>query len=286
MIIGCGDVAKRALPWLARRFRVYALVRNAADDTAVRRLGAIPLRGDLDKPATLRRLAGVAHCVLHTAPPQDRGSRDRRTRKLLAILAIRASLPQRISYVSTSGVYGDCMGQQVDETRAAQPATPRAQRRVDAERVLRDFGIRCRCAVTILRAPGIYAADRLPVARLRRGDPVLAHEDDVYTNHINAADLARLAGFALFRARGGRVFNASDDTDMRMGDYLDMVADTLGMAHPPRLGRAAAAQRLSPLSLSFMSESRRLINDRVKRELRIQLLFPRVKDGLLAVAKC
>lgn len=283
LIIGCGDVAKRAVPWLARRFRVYALVRSAADDAAIRNLGAVPLRGDLDKPATLRRLAGIAHCVLHAAPPADRGSRDKRTRRLLAALATRSSLPQRISYISTSGVYGDCMGSRVDETWFVHPVSQRAQRRVDAERVLRSFGIRSNCGVAILRAPGIYAADRLPIDRLRRGDPVLVREDDVFTNHIHAEDLARLAGIALFRAGGGRVFNASDDTDLRMGDYFDLVADRLGLAHPPRVRRALAAERISPMALSFMSESRRLVNKRIKRELRIGLRFPRVEDGLRAV---
>lgn len=282
LIIGCGDVAKRALPWLAQRFRVYALVRNADDKAIVRSLGAIPLRGDLDVPGTLRRLAGIAHCVLHAAPPPEGGAGDRRTRHLLAALSTRASLPQRISYISTSGVYGDCMGERVSETRPARPATARARRRVDAEAALREFGIRSGCAVAILRAPGIYAAERLPSDRLRRGDPVLAVEDDVFTNHIHATDLARLAGMALFRARGGRVFNASDDSDLTMGDYFDLVADGLGLPHPPRVRRAAAAERLSPLTLSFMSESRRLINDRFKRELRIKLRFPQVRDGLRA----
>lgn len=283
LIIGCGDVAKRALPWLARRFRVYALVRDAADDATIRSLGAVPLRGDLDKPATLHRMAGIAHCVLHSAPPSDSGSRDERTRRLLAALATRLSLPQRISYISTSGVYGDCMGEWIDETKSTRPATPRAQRRVDAERVLRDFGIRSRCGVVILRAPGIYAADRLPIDRLRRRDPVLVSDDDVFTNHIHAADLARLTGIALFRARGGRVLNASDDTDLRMGDYFDLVADTVGLPHPPRIRRALAVEQLSPMTMSFMTESRRLVNNRIKREFRIGLRFPQVRDGLGAV---
>ena len=270
------------MPWLAQRFRVYALVRTADDKAIVRSLGATPLRGDLDSPSTLRRLAGIAHCVLHAAPPQESGAGDQRTRHLLAALSTRSSLPQRISYISTSGVYGDCMGERVPETRPVRPATARARRRMDAETALREFGIRSRCAVAILRARGIYAADRLPIDRLRRGDPVLAVEDDVFTNHIHATDLARLAGMGLFRARGGRVFNAGDDSDLRMGDYFDLVADGFGLARPPRVRRAAAAECLTPLTLSFMSESRRLINDRFKRELRIKLRFPQVRDGLRA----
>ena len=280
LIIGYGDVAQRAIPWLVERFRVYALVRNASDKVLARKSGAIPLFADLDRPNSLRRLAGIAHCILHTAPPPEQGSRDARTRRLVAALSSRSSLPQRISYISTTGVYGNCMGDAVPETRPVRPATARARRRVDAESVLRRFGARHGCGVVILRAPGIYAADRLPIERLKRGDPVLAPKDDVFTNHIHADDLARLAGFALFRAGPGRVFNACDDTALRMGDYFDQVADALKLPRPPRVERSEAAGRLSAMTLSFMSESRRILNARVKRELRTSLRYPTIADGL------
>ncbi len=134
--------------------------------------------------------------------------------------------------------------------------------------------------VAILRAPGIYAADRLPLDRLQRGDPVLTDDDDVFTNHIHAEDLARLACLALFRAPAGRVYNATDDSDLKMGDYFDAVADAFGLPRPPRLPRGEIAQRLSPLTLSFMSESRRLDNRRLKRELCAGLRYPTIADGL------
>lgn len=280
LIIGYGDVAKRAMPWLARRFRVYAVVRNASDQALARKLGAVPLRADLDRPNSLRRLAGIAHCILHAAPPPEQGDHDGRMRRLVAALSCGSSLPQRISYISTTGVYGDCMGDAVPETRPVRPTSTRARRRVDAESVLRRFGARHGCNVAILRAPGIYAADRLPVERLKRGDPVLARQDDVFTNHIHADDLAQLAALALFRAGSGRVFNASDDTVLQMGDYFDQVADALNLPRPPRVERSEMAGRLSPLALSFMSESRRIVNARMKRELRIRLRYPTVADGL------
>jgi len=280
LILGYGDVAKRAMPWLTKRFRVYAVVRNASDKAIARKMGAVPLFADLDRPNSLRRLAGVAHCILHTAPPPEQNSRDGRTRRLVAALSFRSSLPQRISYISTTGVYGDCMGEAVPETRPVRAATARARRRVDAESVLRRFGGRHGCGVAILRAPGIYAADRLPVERLKRGDPVLARQDDVFTNHIHADDLARLAGLALFRAGSGRVFNACDDSALRMGDYFDQVADALNLPRPPRVERSEAVGRLSPMTLSFMSESRRILNARVKRELRVRLRYPTITDGL------
>ena len=283
LIVGSGDVARRIIPWLARRFLVRALVRRPEERDALRALGATPIVADLDRPVSLARLAGIADYVLHCAPPPGEGQDDPRTRRLLAALMQRASLPRRLVYISTTGVYGDCAGAWLDETRPLRPASARAVRRVAAENRLRRFGCRSGCRVSVLRAPGIYDAEaRLPLARLRKGEPVLAPEDDVFTNHIHADDLARLLALALFRGRPNRVYNASDDSQLRMGEYFDLVADAVGLPRPPRLPRAALSERLSALTLSFMSESRRLDNGRIKRELRARLLFPCVADALAA----
>lgn len=286
LIVGSGDVARRALPWLTRRFRVLALVRQAEAAAELRALGAVPIVADLDDRRSLYRLAGIAEAVLHFAPPPQSGAGDPRMARLLAALASRRSLPQGLVYISTTGVYGDCGGVRVDETRPCNAQTARGRRRVDAEQRLRGFGRRNQVRVALLRAPGIYAADRLPLDRLRRADPVLASEDDVHTNHIHADDLARIACLALYRALPGRAYNASDDSGLRMGDYFDAVADHFGLARPPRMARAQIAETLSPLTLSFMSESRRLDNRRLKRELRLRLLYPTVADGLRAVVAC
>jgi len=285
LIVGSGDVARRALSRLQPRIadgrlRVFALVRRPEAAAALRASGALPVLADLDAPRSLHRLAGLAPTLIHCAPPNDSGSRDRRSRNLLAALA-RRSAPQHLVYVSTSGVYGDCAGAEVDETRPLQARTARAQRRVDAETRLRAFARAQGSALAILRAPGIYAADRLPLARLERQDPVLLREEDVFTNHIHADDLARMALVASTRSRH-RIFNASDDSTLRMGDYYDQVADAFGLARPPRLPRAVLAGHLSALTLSFMAESRRLVNRRAKRELRFRFLYPTTADGLAA----
>ena len=282
LIVGSGDVARRALPWLLRRFRVFALVRQPEAAVELRALGAVPVVGDLDDRQSLRRLAGIADAVLHFAPPPQTGEGDPRMARLLAALAGRKSLPQGVVYISTTGVYGDCAGARVDETRPCRAQTARGRRRVDAERRLRVFGRRNRVRVALLRAPGIYAADRLPLERLRRGDPVLAAAEDVHTNHIHAEDLARIACLALFRAGPGRAYNASDDSALRMGEYFDAVAERFDLPRPPRMARAEIVRHLSPLTLSFMSESRRLDNRRLKRELRLRLRYPTVADGLRA----
>ncbi len=284
LIVGCGDIGLRVLKMLRGRWRVLALTSSPQRRVALRQAGALPLLGDLDDAATLGRLGGLPDAVLHLAPPPAQGDCDTRTQHLVSALA-RGGRVRRIVYASTSGVYGDCGGARVDETRRLRPSTPRAQRRADAEARLRHFGRRAGVAVSLLRVPGIYAADRPgghPRERLNRGTPVLSASDDVYTNHIHADDLARACLAALHRALPQRAVNVCDDSALRMGDYFDLAADLCGLPRPPRIDRAQAHSALSPLQLSFMSESRRLDNRRLKRELRLSLRYRTVADGLRA----
>lgn len=283
LIIGCGDVASRAIPLLARRYRIYALVRNPDRYEGLRALGVRPVPGDLDDRASLERIAGLADAVLYFAPPANSGTCDMRTRRLLAALSHRKP-PERLVYVSTSGVYGDCRGALVSETHPLGPQTARAQRRADAERQVRGWARRNRVQASILRVPGIYAADRLPLERLQQGMPCIADGEDGYTNHIHADDLARIAVAALSLGKACRVYHASDDSRMKMGAYLDAVADACGLPRPLRVSRTEGRRMLPEVLLSFMNESRRLTNARMKRELRVRLRYPTVA-GLLAEMK-
>lgn len=282
LIIGCGDVALRMLPLLRGRYRVYALSHSPERLGLLRGLGVVPVRGDLDDPPSLDAIAGLAQDVVHFAPPPGSGDRDTRTRHLIAALARGRSLPQQLVYISTSGVYGDCSGALVAETRPARPQTDRARRRADAEQRLREWGVRSVVRISILRVPGIYAADRLPLARLRKGTPALQPQDDAYVNHVHADDLARIVVAALFRAHPNRSYNAADDAPQKMGDYFDLVADRFGLPRPPRVSRAEADIVIPQSLLSFMGESRRLTNHRLKRELRARLRYPTVQHGIEA----
>lgn len=282
LIVGCGDVGLRVLKLLRGRWRVLALSSSPDRLPALRNAGAVPLLGNLDDARTLGRLAGLADAVLHLAPPPGQGAEDPRTAHLLQALALR-SLPRRVVYGSTTGVYGDCSGARFDESRAVAPATDRARRRVDAEARLRWAGRALDLRVSVLRIPGIYAKDREggdPRDRVRRGAAVLVPQHDVYTNHIHADDLARACVAALWRGAPQRVYHVCDDSEATMGAHYDAVADASGLARPPRITRETASSTLSPMQLSFMGESRRLVNHRMKTELRVHLRYPTVLDAL------
>jgi nucleoside-diphosphate-sugar epimerase len=284
LIAGCGDVATRLIPLLQGRYRLYALLRDPARCAVWRARGVTPILADLDHPRSLRRLAGLAEIVLHLAPPPAQGEGDARTRALLAALSRRAP-PTRFIYVSTSGVYGDCRGARVDETRPLHPQTARAERRVAAERMVRDWAARHGVRASVLRVPGLYAQDRLPLERLRAGTPAILDAEDGYTNHLHADDLARSLVAALRYGQPNRLYHASDDSELKMGAYFDAVADACGLPRPPRLGRAEVERLLPPGLLSFMRESRRLDNRRLKRELKLRLRYPTVGDTLRTLSR-
>ncbi|MFY8017227.1 MAG: SDR family oxidoreductase [Inhella sp.] len=273
LIVGCGDVGQRLLRLLPKPYRPWVLSRRPA--SSWNGLKVRPIAGDLDEPKSLARLAGCFDAVLHLAPPQGQGATDERTRALIAALS-RSAPPRRFVYVSTTGVYGDCQGRHIDETEPLHAQTPRALRRVDAEQQLRLWARREGVRLSILRAPGIYAADREghPRERLLAGRPLLRPEDDVFTNHIHADDLARACWRALWRGAPLRTYNVVDDSERRMGEHFDKAADVLGLPRAPRRSRTELAEQLSPMQLSFMGESRRIGNARLKRELGLRLRYP------------
>ena len=284
LIVGCGDIGMRVASRLAGKVRLLALTSNPGRQGQLRRLGIQPLVGNLDQPDSLRRLAGVATRVVHLAPPPGEGWGDPRTHALVSALRRRRP-PAVLVYGSTSGVYGDCVGALATETRPPRAGTQRAGRRLDAERAVRFLGRSSGVRSSILRIPGIYAPDRpggTPRTRLQKATPVLLAQDDVYTNHIHADDLARACIAALWRGRPQRVYNVNDDTQLKMGDYFDLAADLYGLPRPPRVARSTAHNELSLMLLSFMGESRRMDNTRMKRELRLALLHSTVATGLLA----
>lgn len=318
LIVGCGDVGLRFLRQhqhllQSGQLRVFVLTSSASRVAPLRALGAVPILGNLDHAPSLRRLSGLAQRVLMLAPPAAQlaaptaqqhfkkmsysgrfnGQKPQKDYKnpvfdprsaALQIALRRGLAPQQTVYASTSGVYGDCAGAYINETQAPRPQTDRAARRLGAERIWRASGL----PISVLRIPGIYALDRkdgTPATRLAKGTPVLASADDVFTNHIHADDLARACQLALWRGKPQRIYHASDDSQLKMGDYFDLAADLLGLPYPPRLPRLALAQVLSPVQMSFLAESRRLCNTRLKTELGLALHYPTPLQGLQALTK-
>lgn len=284
LIIGCGDIGLRVAKQLSRSHHVFALTSQQSRFQELREVGATPILGNLDQPESLWRLAGLAQTVIHLAPPQNSGNRDCRTRNLTRILAQGSNAVRRLIYISTTGVYGDHRGAKVSEITPVNPQSERAKRRVDAERVLRLWGPANGLAVIILRVPGIYAVDRLPIERLESQTPALVAEEDAYSNHIHSDDLARLVIAAVYHGKPQRVINACDGGETKMGDYFDEVAYAFGLPRPSQLPGYELQKIVSPMLWSFIRESRRVTNARLP-ELKIPLRYPSAGHFLKTISK-
>lgn len=244
------------------------------------RHGITALRADLDTGEGLEDIPLAGAQVLHSVPPPNIGRVDPRTRHFVDLC--RRSPPSRIVYISTTGVYGDHQGDFVDEHTPAAPATERAHRRFDAERALLEFLDETGVPVIILRAPGIYGPGRLPLARIQAGEPVIDASESGPGNRIHRDDLARLCVAALEHGVAGRVYNAGDGDHRSMTEFTLAVARAAGLPAPPSIPLAEAERRLSPAMMSFIRESRVVRADRALAELRLELLYPRMEDGIRA----
>lgn len=277
LIVGCGDTGIRvAARAVAAGERVTGVVRSADSAKRVRAVGAHALIADLDQP----RIAALPDCdrLFYFAPPQREGDTDTRMPRVLNAMG---RPPAHSVYISTSGVYGDCDGEWVDEDRPVNAESARAMRRVDAERQM----IAWCDHTTILRAPGIYGPNRLPLGRLRDGTPILDDVDGGWSNRIHIDDLAEIAWQAGLHRWAHRVYNATDGHPSRLGAYYDTLAELMGVASPPRISWAEAQEQFSAMRLSFLRESRRLDNRRLLTDSGLQLMFADFRDGLAASIK-
>jgi nucleoside-diphosphate-sugar epimerase len=278
LILGCGDIGRRvAHTCRAAGARVTGLVRSAQSATQLRELGVEALQVDLDQPLPALPSRGAE--LYYFAPPPSSGDTDPRLSRVLAALE-RDGLPQRIVYIGTSAVYGDCGGAWIDEDAPLRPDTARGRRRLDAERQLLAWSERSTIPVVILRVPGIYGPGRLPLERLQQGLPLLREDQCPYTNRIHADDLATACLAAMARGTPGAAYNASDGHPSNMVDYFNRIADRAGLPRPPTLEREEAERQLTPGMLGYMRESKRLRNERMLRELGVELQYPDLETGL------
>ena len=282
LIVGCGYVGERvARAEQVVGARVIALVRSADGAARLAAQGIECLRADLDDRASLTALptAQASLYYFYFAPPPSSGVTDTRLENFLAAIE---QPPAQVVLISTTGVYGDCQGEWVTEDRPPHPVADRAWRRLDAEQRLRTWGQAHDVPVAILRVPGIYGPERLPVARLQAGEPVLREAESPWSNRVHVDDLVRacLAARAR-RARG--VYNISDGHPSTMTDYFNRVADALGLPRPPQITRAQASTELSDGMRSYLAESKRLDNRRMREELGVE---PRYADLARGLAAC
>ncbi|WP_139558684.1 SDR family oxidoreductase [Methylotetracoccus oryzae] len=282
MIVGCGYVGRRvAALEHAQGNTVICLSRTEHTCNGLRNLGYRVVAADLDVPASIDIQGSSPDILYYFAPPPNSGTTDPRLGAFLERIASQRA-PERLVYISTSGVYGNCDGNWVDESHPANPQSDRAVRRWSAEQNVQAWCAERGVRAVILRVPGIYGPGRLPVDRLRQGLPVVRREQSPFSNRIHVDDLAAICVAAGHVPSACDVYNVSDGQPTTMTDYFLKAADALDLPHPPEISMAEARERFSPAMLSFLEESRRLDNRKMLVELGIQLRYGELERGLTA----
>lgn len=284
LIIGCGYIGRRlGARYAAAGRRVTGIVKSRESAALLKEADIKAVVLDLDSRDAVLPLNGEQR-IFYLAPPPSNSQGDPRLKRVLDQLKGKGE-GRRIVYASTTGVYGDCQGDWVDEKRKPKAGTDRAKRRLDAERQLlrwRDLG----CGeVVILRVAGIYGPGRLPLAHLRQGRPILRPDEAPLGNRVHADDLVTVCEAAMERGKDGRVYNVSDGKPGTMTDYYETVARLAGLPAPRLVGPAEARDLLPAGLLSFLTESRRLDNTRMLKELGVALKYPSMEDGVRASLK-
>jgi len=280
LIAGCGYLGQRIAARARQRGEdVVCLVRTAQSVQRLSTAGFAAYPLDLDGDIVVVEEARQQDRVFYFAPPPPRGTVDSRIARFLDALDGR---PRRVVYVSTTGVYGNCLGEWVDETRPPNPQVDRALRRFDAEQRLLHWREASGGEVVILRVAGIYGPGKLPLQRLRDRVPMIAAADAPWTNRVHIDDLVRVAEAAMLQGGDGEVYNVSDGNPGNMRDYFDRVADAFALPRAPVVTLADAGDRLSPGMLSYLAESRRLDNRKMLDAFGLELDYPDLATGLQA----
>lgn len=281
-IIGTGDIGLRVARELVNRLhRVQGTVHFIEGVPVLESAGIQAVVANFDYLEDIPEISLSGHRLFYFMPPQGGGSSDYRMSNFCRKLSAD-NCPARIVYASTSGVYGDCGDQLVTEETPLNPQTSRAKRRVSAEDQLREQARILNFDLIILRVTGIYGPGRLPLSQLKKGHEVLRPEDAPRTNRIHSLDLVQICLAAMEKGEHGDIFNVCDGEESSMSDYFTAVAKLYDLPLPQQLSRVEAEQKMNPLTLSFLKESRRMSNCKMLEKLGIELRYPNLEEGLKA----
>jgi nucleoside-diphosphate-sugar epimerase len=221
-----------------------------------------------------------ANAILVSVPPRENGDP---VLKHFAETIVAAPHLRSIVYLSTIGVYGDHKGEWVDETTKPAPVSERSRERLAAEQEWIALGRRAEKAVVILRLAGIYGPGQNAFTQIKNGRAKRIDKPGQYFNRIHVADIAQAIDAAFARSANG-VLNVTDDKPTAQGVPIAFAAELLGVEPPPQIPFAEAAKGMTEMALSFYGESKRVRNDRLKRELNVTLRYPTFREGLHALS--
>lgn len=281
-IAGCGYIGERiARTYLESGRDVICLVRSPENGSRLESAGCTTVIATLDDPTTIPILNLTDSVLFYLAPPPGGGIADSRARNFIARIA-ESGKPLKIIYMSATSVYSGSGGDAITEESPTSPDSAMGKRRLDAESAFKEYGATHAVPVVILRVSGIYGPGRLPLMQISQGQPLLNEDESGPSNRIHADDLTTVTIAAAEKGMAGDIFNISDGHPSSMTSYFNACADILGFPRQPQVTMDEAHKVMSPLMLSYVSQSRIIDNSRMLERLGVKLRYADLSEGLAA----
>ena len=260
VVVGVGYVGKRLVERLANDSTIATAVELG-------RSSSLNLDTDTSLPIDL----AAPYRVLYTVPPSPDHDDDVRLKNFLEMLL---QAPDSFTYISTTGVYGDCQGATIDEQSELRPVSSRAKRRVSAESRLREWSTEHNMPLYVLRTPGIYGPGRLGLERIRNLTPLIRENDAHPGNRIHVEDVVSCCVAALRGDAPSGTYNIGDGDHRSPTWFTQEVARQAGLPAPPEISREEAGK--------LDAESRVVATTRMRDELGVCPKYENAADGIHA----
>lgn len=282
LIIGCGYVGEKValqLMQLESNHNVYATVGSSSKAATLTIQGIKTQAINFDaEDITALTIPREPYRLLYLVPPSREGEKDTRLQRVLNILQTRP--PVHFVYMGTSGVYGDCQGDWVNESRIPNPTSEPSKRRLHAEKIVDRWSATQQCSRTLLRVSAIYGPERLPIKRIREGRPAVNADESAWSNRVHIEDLTTICIKALAREGLNEIFNVSDGHPTTSEEFISTIARALGMPLPSSISLKQALCEATPAQRIYLTESRRLDNRLLLQKLDLRLRFPTIDSAI------
>ena len=281
-IAGCGYIGRRiAQSYMESGVGVTCMVRSQELASGLETDGFNAIIFSLDDPEAIPTLSLSDTVLFYLVPPPGGGITDSRARNFIAHIS-ETEKPTKIVYMSATSVYKSVSGDIVTEESPTSPDSAMGKRRLDAEAAFLEYGAAQNVPIIILRVSGIYGPGRLPLMQISQRQPLLNENESGPSNRIHADDLAMVSIAAAKNAVGGDIFNISDGHPSSMTSYFNACADALGLPRQPQVTLGEARLVMSPLMLSYVSQTRVVDNRKMLERLKVKLRYETLTEGLAA----
>lgn len=287
VVVGSGYLGLRvAERWQSGGDAVYAVTRSADKAARLAEKGFRPIVADVLVPESLKPIPRCQTILYSVGPSgQQAVSRFALYRDgLQNVLERWGSLADRVVFISSTGVYGDCCGSEfVDKQTPLRPQREASLALAEAEAIL--LTPPWRSKAVILRLGAIYGPGRLPLMKeLQSGQP-LPSDPDALLNLIYVDDAARAVITIADQATPPEIVNVVDGFPVKRSEFYRTLARLMNLPDPFFASVSSEKSPPSPSASRRGAKNRKISNQRLVERYGMTFDCPSYHIGLAKIVQ-